>query len=1422
MQHLKYNLSAFILPVLLIASFNGVLLQDHSLNSEQQDIDPILGAFKDTSFSSMADGYFIENIGQSDQEVLFIYNGEPQVLVHEDGITVTSTSKDGDTISYRMTVEGSSSPSYIMGSKEGPVFNYFYGSDPEEWVHSAPSFEIVRLNGLLPGIDMILKNTDQGPKWEIFLEKGSLLEDLSIRYESKFSTLLASNDHLFFRSEEMELSEGPFIYFQGVAEIMGSFDLKDDLLSFEMNYIDLDEPLLIDPLMSASTFIGGNGWDRGPKVLLHSSGDLIIAGTTESYDLDPHSSAYDRTFNGEKDIFIYRMSKDLSFVRYATYVGGSGYDQLSGIVTDASGYIYIAGQTSSSNYPTLNAFDGTYNSGGSDGMMTKFASNLGSITFSTYIGGSGEDWATGIDVDQNGAPYICGTTDSTDLPSTTGAYQTSLNGVRDGFVAKLDPDGMNLDYLTYLGGDGFGDEISDIDVDDLGRALVVGYSVSSDFPTTENAYRNGSGFYMGFVSRFEPDGSDLNMSTFLAYGTWINATHVDDDGIIYLTGKTVSISGEFPVSENAYDKDLSGYMDGYVCKMAGNGSTLLYSTYIGNNEQYGKPPEVVEDYIEYGTDVTSDGEGRPIVSGLTDSMLFPLTDDSFDDTNAKLDAFVTMLSPDLSRLEYSTFIGGHDEDRGTGVAYDPDGWLYLVGETYHDTGVHDFPTTEGAYQTDHRSQYDCFMTRFKMDSYLSGPPDNLTSTFHINTINLTWDIPMNDGNEPVAGYNVYRGNSPTSYGNPKYTTDRFYNDTGLIKGKTYYYMVSAINSVGEGPGNSTSNTPYSIPGSPTIVSVKQGSSHINISWVPPSDNGGTHQLTYIIEYGTEPHNIDIFVMDIDRNWYDIFNLTNGQVYYFRIKAVNHMGVSDPSEIGNSTPLGRPTPPRNLIAMLTDGAVTLSWEIPYDTGGSPSVLYNIYRWVNDTYFWAVEQGLTDHSHRITGLINGENYTFYVSAINLLGEGSNSEKITVTPFGRISEPFNLTGQENGNWVSLSWETPNITGNSNRPTYSVFLGYVPYNMTVHIDSTFYTNISIHDLIPGKEYYFAIMATNGVYNSTISETIMLRPLEVPTRPFGLNHSYGDSFINLSWKEPEYFGGAGSVTYSIHLGSIPKDIIPWGTTTKLVFNITGLENGLTYFVSIRAFNDKGPGPYSIMINVTPMAVPTPPRHLTYEDGDGSLNISWEFPFNDGGTERIWYNLYVGENNSHLDLFARDLSEKSYLLDGLINGRIYYIGVTSLNLMGESSMEGPIEAVPMTLPTAPIPINVTVVDLGLMINWAPPEDNGGSGVWYYRIYREDINGDMLLIAEVGGHALSFIDEDVMKGNTYIYAIQAETSYGDSPISEKISFFYPEDSVEDLKIDPEILGIAGGIAVIVLLLIVVLLFSSSRRKARERRMWLQEE
>lgn len=322
------------------------------------------------------------------------------------------------------------------------------------------------------------------------------------------------------------------------------------------------------------------------------------------------------------------------------------------------------------------------------------------IIWSTFLGGSDNDQGNAMAVDDSGNVYLIGSTRSLEFPATTGALDTIYNNKTDAFVARIDANGEGLGYATYLGGYG-GDRGYDIVVDDSGSAYVTGFTYSDNFPVTVGAFDTehnspGGSYQDVFISRLNPDGSLLLYSTYMggSRGEGGYALSLCQDGSLIVAGSTQS--PDFPVTPEAYDTLFQGDRDVFVARLQALGSALEFSTFVGGNA------------IEYFEAMTVDDAGRIYVVGETKSDDFPTTTGAFDLTyNQNSDAFVFKLSAAGDSLEYGSYIGSNQWDRGTGVAVDTGGCLYLTGYTAS-TG---FPRTFESYDPSHNGQRDAFVVK---------------------------------------------------------------------------------------------------------------------------------------------------------------------------------------------------------------------------------------------------------------------------------------------------------------------------------------------------------------------------------------------------------------------------------------------------------------------------------------------------------------------------------------------------------------------------------------------------------------------------------------------------------------------------------------------------------------------------------------
>ncbi len=330
-----------------------------------------------------------------------------------------------------------------------------------------------------------------------------------------------------------------------------------------------------------STYLGGSSTEVADGLAIDGAGAAYVAGYTASSNFPTTPGAFDTTWNGGypySEAFVTKLNPDGNVLEYSTFLGGTSEDDANGIAVDSSGAAYVVGWTGSSNFPTTSgAFDTTF-AGSHDIFVTKLDASGSSLIYSGLLGGNGDDQAQSVAIDESGAAYVTGQTNSSNFTVTPGAFDTSLSGTWDGFVTKVNPSGDALIYSTYLGGSNYDCETSGIDrecviaVDVSGVAYVAGRTFSADFPTTSNGFDTSyNGYEDGFMVKLRPDGSGL------AYGSFFGGTGADQTlavavslaGAAYISGRTSS--SDFPTSAGAFDTSYNGGTDAFVVKLAVGG-----------------------------------------------------------------------------------------------------------------------------------------------------------------------------------------------------------------------------------------------------------------------------------------------------------------------------------------------------------------------------------------------------------------------------------------------------------------------------------------------------------------------------------------------------------------------------------------------------------------------------------------------------------------------------------------------------------------------------------------------------------------------------------------------------------------------------------------------------------------------------------
>jgi hypothetical protein len=529
---------------------------------------------------------------------------------------------------FRMGLAGANPNATVTGLDELPgKSNYFIGNDPAKWRTNVPTYAKVKYQNVYRGIDLVYYGNPQLLEYDFLVAPGADPNAISL----DVAEIRASSD--------------------GGRRAPLRIDANGDLaIQAGEDEVRLHKPVVYQTAKgSARHFVDGH-------YLL--KGDSRVSFEVASYDPG-------------KTLVI-----DPVLV-YSTYLGGSGFDQGSGIAVDSSGNAYVTGYTESTNFPTVHPLQAVY-AGNGDAFVAKLNPSGSALVYSTYLGGSGGDGASGIAVDSSGNAYVTGGTESTNFP-TAHSLQAAYAGNGDAFVAKLNPSGSVLVYSTYLGGSG-GDGGYGIAVDSSGNAYVTGTTHSTNFPTASPLQAVLHGGQDVFVAKLNPAGTSLIYSTYLG-GTNPNGSSfeggsgiaVDSSGSAYVTGSTDSL--DFPTA-SPLQAVLGSYVNAFVSKLNPAGSALVYSTYLGGSGG------------DQGSGIAVDSSGNAYVTGEASSTDFPTVKPLQASRAGGGDAFVSKLNPAGSALVYSTYLGGSGIDSGRGIAADAAGSAYIVGWTQSN----DFPT----------------------------------------------------------------------------------------------------------------------------------------------------------------------------------------------------------------------------------------------------------------------------------------------------------------------------------------------------------------------------------------------------------------------------------------------------------------------------------------------------------------------------------------------------------------------------------------------------------------------------------------------------------------------------------------------------------------------------------------------------------
>jgi hypothetical protein len=741
---------------------------------------------------------FEPNVGQSDPRVRFLARGTGYGLFLTGNEAVLSLVGDktgkGDvpTSVVRMSLAGANAKPESEGADPLPGrSNYFVGNDRSKWHRNVPQFARVRYVDVYPGVDLVYYGNQGRLEYDFEIAPGADPKGVRLKFDGAQRLTLAGRDLVLATESGSVRLEAPLVYQKegNVRKaVPGRFVLlSQDTVGFELGGYDRSRGLVIDPVLSYSTYLGGSGVETFPTVAVDSAFNFYVAGSTTSTDFPiPPSppTPYQAQKKGATNVFVAKFnSSGAAPLVFATYLGGSGTDTAKAVAVDAGFNVYVAGTTTSSDFPTNNAFQATPTNAGSHAFVTELAvasDQSQTLGYSTYLSGSGSDTMSGLALDTRYI-YVIGITSSPDFPTapSAGAFQSTLLGPQAFFVSKIDPTqtgSASLLYSTFFGGSFptngtvVGGGIA-VDNNSAGSNIFITGGTNfqynggmNDFPiknafqscldSPQNACSQANTKLDAFIAKLNPQntaGAQLVYSTYLGgSGDDVgNGIAVDAAGNAYVTGTTNSPDFIFPTATTAHQRCLNSptatgtcpnsdvtHTDAFVGKVtnpaAGSSTTnvfLSYFSYLGGSS----------DEAAYALAVDSVQGAR--ITGQTSSSDLPVLNEVQTALGGGADAFVARLYTAATGAggatgEFVTYLGGAQNDRGTGIAVDSNATTYVTGET----ASANFPKVS-PFQGSLSGTQDAFAAKL-------GPTVNLTVTGGGPS------VPVNAGNQATFTYTI--------------------------------------------------------------------------------------------------------------------------------------------------------------------------------------------------------------------------------------------------------------------------------------------------------------------------------------------------------------------------------------------------------------------------------------------------------------------------------------------------------------------------------------------------------------------------------------------------------------------------------------------------------------------------------------------
>jgi len=632
--------------------------------------------------------YFIKNNGQNQNPALFYARTSGyslgltrQGLVFGQKLRGKGLGSSQQNIFSFNFLGATSDPEVMPVDKAEYRVNYFFGQDQAQWRTNVPTSKAVLYKELYPAIDLKVYGRENKIEYDWIIHSGGDVSQIRVNFIGAQDTWIDSKENLTIKTDLGEFKHLKPMCYQMIAgariPVAGSYqELAPNTYGIDVVDYDKDYELVIDPVVLVySTYLGTKDYDEVSAVAVDPAGAAYITGSMSGVTFSPTDATADNYLVTDTGMYITKIYPAGTELVYSTFIGGSAYEVSNDLTVDSSGSVYVVGFSRSADYPVVNPFQAK-NKGSEDVFITKLSPDGSSLVYSSFLGGTSQEWGKGIAIDKKGAAYVAGSTVSADFPIKK-AFQKTYQGAKeyypwDGFITKIHPKGNRLVYSSFLGGNGQ-DLAYGVAVNSKGEAFITGGTSSTNFPRKKAVQKSFGGRTDAFVCKVHRSGNRLLYSTFLGGDSYDsgNGIAVDAKGAAYVVGETSSY--DFPVKSAAQGVLIKDYdeseNDVFVTKLSPTGRKIVYSTFLGGGQ------------YDRGNDIAVDNLGAAYIIGFTASKNFPIKDPFQASRKGEADAFISKLHPNGRSLLFSTFLGGSKYDSGYGIALEGAGKIYAVGVT---------------------------------------------------------------------------------------------------------------------------------------------------------------------------------------------------------------------------------------------------------------------------------------------------------------------------------------------------------------------------------------------------------------------------------------------------------------------------------------------------------------------------------------------------------------------------------------------------------------------------------------------------------------------------------------------------------------------------------------------------------------------